>query len=178
MALFGLFGGNKNETQQSDFFLDFEEAQTLGDTQYMKEAKTIKRTFPKLKGNPGKTIISQVSSGDMRTVGGDTPAAAPAPTSTATSSFAQSTSFSSAASSFTPSSVNPTAPTTTAPAPVAETAPAPTFTPAAEAPAPVVEETKAPEPAPAPTFTPAPVAEKKVDTSMDMFRNMAKNIRR
>ena len=171
MALFGLFGGNKNEPQQGDFFLDFEEAQTLGDTEYMKEVKTIKRTFPKLKGNPGKTIISQVSSGDMRTVGGDAPAA-PAPASTtATSSFAQSTSFSSAASSFTPSNINPTAPAPVAPAPVAPA-------PVAETPAPVVEETKAPEAAPAPTFTPAPVPEKKPDTSMDMFRNMAKNIRR
>lgn len=174
MALFGLFG-KKDEPKKGDFFLDFEEAQTFGDADYMKEVKTIKRTFPKLKGNPGKTIVSRVSSDDMSTVGDKAPAApaAPAPS---TSSFAQSTSFASAAS-FTPANTTPVAPapaaetlTPAAPAPVAET-------PAPEAAAPVAE-TPAPEAAPAPTFTPAPVPEKKPDNSMDMFRNMAKNIRR
>ena len=172
MALFGLFGGKKDEPKKGDFFLDFEEAQTLGDTEYMKESKTIKRTFPKLKGNPGAVIVSRVSSDDMSTVGDNAPAAPAASAPAPTSSFAQSTSFAGAASSFTPASTTPAAP-----APVAET-PAPAApAPVAETPAaPVVEEAKAPEPAP--TFTPAPVPEKKTDTSMDMFRNMAKNIRR
>jgi len=68
MALFGLFGGNKNESKTGDFFLEFEDAQTLGDTEYMKQPKTIKRTFPKLKGNQGKTIVTQVSAENMRDV--------------------------------------------------------------------------------------------------------------
>lgn len=132
MALFGLFGGKKNEPQTGDFFLDFEDAQTLGDTEYMKKSKTIKRTFPKVKGNPGKTIISQVSADNMR----DVDPSQEAPRSS--SSFG---------SSFTPSS-------TSAPATSAQT-----------------PETPAPEMQPAPKMNNV-----KVDSSMDMFRNMAKKI--
>lgn len=130
MALFGLFGGKKNEPQTGDFFLDFEDAQTLGDTEYMKQSKTIKRTFPKVKGNPGKTIISQVSSEQMRGV--DPLQEAPR-----------------SASSFGSSSFSPSAPATSAQTP----------------------ETPAPEMQPAPKMNNV-----KVDSSMDMFRNMAKKI--
>ena len=122
MALFGLFGGKKNEPQTGDFFLDFEEAQTLGDTEYMKQSKTIKRTFPKLKGNPGKTIISQVSADNMRGVDPSQEA------SRSSSSFGSSSASTSA-------------------------------------------ETPAPEMQPAPKMNNV-----KVDSSMDMFRNMAKKI--
>ncbi|NJN74029.1 MAG: hypothetical protein HC799_15065 [Limnothrix sp. RL_2_0] len=135
MALFGLFGGKKNEPQTGDFFLDFEDAQTLGDTEYMKQSKTIKRTFPKLKGNPGKTIISQVSAENMRDV---------EPTQEAPRS---SSSFGSFTSSF-------SAPAPSAPATAAQT-----------------PETPAPETPPAPKMQNV-----KVDSSMDMFRNMAKKI--
>jgi|NOAtaT_6_FD_contig_31_2976132_length_552_multi_6_in_0_out_0_1 hypothetical protein len=88
MALFGLFGGNKNESKTGDFFLEFEDAQTLGDTEYMKQPKTIKRTFPKLKGNQGKTIVTQVSAENMRDVDPNTATSrvssfAPAETSSA-----------------------------------------------------------------------------------------------
>ncbi|AFY38189.1 hypothetical protein Lepto7376_1869 [[Leptolyngbya] sp. PCC 7376] len=164
MALFGLFGG-KTEQQQGDFFLDFEEAQTLGDTEYMKQSKTIKRTFPKLKGNEGKTIISQVSSDNMREVDpNQTPSR-----SNSSASFASSTpSFASAtpsfSSSFTPA--QPAAPEEKAPM-VAETA----------VPEPVAE-TKQETLAPVPSFTAPPAPQQKTDTSMDMFRNMAKNIRK
>lgn len=123
MALFGLFGGKKNEPQTGDFFLDFEEAQTLGDTEYMKQSKTIKRTFPKVKGNPGKTIISQVSSEKMRGVDPNQEA------SRSSSSFGSATAASTSA------------------------------------------ETPAPEMQPAPKMNNV-----KVDSSMDMFRNMAKKI--
>ncbi|MBX2862977.1 MAG: hypothetical protein KTR27_05440 [Leptolyngbyaceae cyanobacterium MAG.088] len=70
-----------------------------------------------------------------------------------------------AAASFTPTFSAPTPPAPT-PAPVAETAPAPV---AETAPAPVAET------APAPA---EPAVRRAPDTSMDMFRNMAKNIRR
>jgi hypothetical protein len=136
MALFGLFGGKKKEPQTGDFFLDFEDAQTLGDTEYMKKSKTIKRTFPKIKGNPGKTIISQVSADKMRDV--DPNQEAPR----------SSSSFGSFTSSF--SASTPAAPST----------------PAAQTP-----ETPAPEAPPAPKMKNV-----KVDSSMDMFRNMAKKI--
>lgn len=122
MALFGLFGGKKNEPQQGDFFLDFEEAQTFGNAEYMKQTKTIKRTFPKVKGKEsGKTIVSQVSSDSMRKMDGKQ-AANPSAFSSTTSSSSE---------------------------------------PAAEAPK---------------MSTPKPNL--KVDSSMDMFRSMAKNIKR
>ncbi len=171
MALFGLFGGKKNEPKKGDFFLDFEEAQTLGDTEYMKQTKTIKRTFPKLKGKEGKTIISQVSSDNMRSVDPNQVPSRPTSSSASfSSSFGNASSFSSSSSSFSSSSSSSFTPATPAPEPT-------------PAPAPVVQETKAPEPVveekkietPAPAPTPAP---KEVDTSMDMFRSMAKNIRR
>ena len=165
MALFGLFGGNKdNQPQKGDFFLDFEEAQTLGDTEYMKQTKTIKRTFPKLKGQGGKTIISQVSADNMRSMDPNEPASAPAdPT---TSSFSSTSSFAPEAASFTPAaSFSTPAPEFITPAPEPIT-PAPE--PITPAPEPVGEKKEfvAPEPPPAP------------DNSMDMFRSMAKNIRR
>ncbi|MGB2924626.1 MAG: hypothetical protein WBB82_04960 [Limnothrix sp.] len=131
MALFGLFGSKKqNEPQEGDFFLDFEDAQTLGNTEYMKQSKTIKRTFPKLKGNPGKTIITQVSSDKMRDLGANQPTARPA------SNFGSS--FSSPLSSSNSESG--------------------TETPAAE------------------TISAPQMKNVKVDSSMDMFRNMAKKI--
>ncbi|MBV5261038.1 hypothetical protein FLX56_21725 [Synechococcus moorigangaii CMS01] len=69
MALFGLFGGKKKtETPKGDFFLDFEEAQTFGDTELMKKSVTIKRTFPKIRGGSGATVVTQVSSETMRKV--------------------------------------------------------------------------------------------------------------
>ncbi|BAW95240.1 hypothetical protein NIES970_01420 [[Synechococcus] sp. NIES-970] len=70
MALFGLFGGKKknNDTPKGDFFLDFEEAQTFGNTEYMKKPVTIKRTFPTVRGEKGATLVTQVSSENMRKV--------------------------------------------------------------------------------------------------------------
>lgn len=120
MAIFGLFGGKKNnDAQKGEFFLDFEEAQTLGNTEYMKQAKTIKRTFPKLKGNGGATIVSQVSAENMRTIDPNQAANRSTTTSSSSESFA----------------------------------------------------------APAPTMS-SSRPNLKVDSSMDMFRNMAKKINR
>ena len=146
MALFGLFGGKKNEPQTGDFFLDFEEAQTLGNTEYMKQPKTIKRTFPKLKGKEGKTIISQVSSDNMRSVD---PNQVPSRSSSSSASFSSSSSFGSSASSFSSSSFGSSqassfTPSTPAPKPAAPA-------PEAKAPEPVIEEKKIEPPAPAPS---------------------------
>ncbi|OKH19025.1 hypothetical protein [[Limnothrix rosea] IAM M-220] len=168
MALFGLFGGNKNEPQKGDFFLDFEEAQTLGDTEYMKQPKTIKRTFPKIKGQEGKTIISQVSSDKMRNVDpNQVPSRSTSSSSSFSSSFGSASSFSSS-SSFGSTSSSSFSSSTPAPKPAA---PAPTVQ-ETKAPEPVVEEKKFEPPAP------APKASNQVDTSMDMFRSMAKKIKR
>lgn len=57
-GLFGLFGGNKNQepsqSQDSAFFLDADSAKTLGDIDYMRSSKVVKRTFPKTAGNKGE----------------------------------------------------------------------------------------------------------------------------
>ncbi len=121
MALFGLFGGKKkNEAPKSDYFLDFEEAQTLGDTELMKKSVTIKRTFPKLKGQGGATVVTQVSSEVARKLNKNQQAAPR--TTEATQSSSETTST-----------------------PITPAAPRPNL---------------------------------KVDSSMDMFRNMAKKINR
>ncbi|VEP15767.1 conserved hypothetical protein [Hyella patelloides LEGE 07179] len=119
---------------KNDFFLEPDDAQTMGDIDYMRMAKKVRRTFPKTLKNPnGFAIEKSVSSENDRNF------------SNANNGF-QTKSIS---NNYQPqSSFNP------APAPRAESTPAP-----------------APKPAPAP-------APRKVDDSMDMFRNMAKNIRK
>lgn len=66
-GLFGLFGGKKKETQPSQpkdaFFLDPDSAKTLGDIDYMRKTKIVKRTFPKTASNQeGGELIKEVSS--------------------------------------------------------------------------------------------------------------------
>lgn len=73
MALFGLFGKKDDAVPEQpkrtgEFFLDFEEAQTLGNTEYMKQSKVIKRTFPKVRGAKGATLVTQVSADKMRNI--------------------------------------------------------------------------------------------------------------
>ena len=70
MGLFGL--GNKTKyvdepdnsesTEKTEaFFLQPEEAQTLGDIDYMRKSKKIRRTFPKTKNFQGGELIKEVS---------------------------------------------------------------------------------------------------------------------
>lgn len=53
----------KPQKEETAFFLDPDDAKTYGDIDYMRTAKTIKRTFPKTKSNPntGTPRIQQVS---------------------------------------------------------------------------------------------------------------------
>jgi hypothetical protein len=158
-GLFGLFGGKKeDDTQPKDaFFLDDESAKSMGDTEYMKAPKNIRRTYPAGAAGTGhfevvKTVSAMKSSAnDSRTDFVPKRVEAPAPTYTPAATFASSSSFGGAA---TPSYSAP--------------APAPT-----------------PAPAPAPTPTPSPSVSNEVvqqrrqsDNSMDMFRNMAKSIKK
>ena len=51
----GLFGGNKGDRvagsdKRGAFYLDADEAKTFGDIDYMRSAKTVRRTFAKKKG--------------------------------------------------------------------------------------------------------------------------------
>jgi hypothetical protein len=164
-GLFGLFGGKKeDDTQPKDaFFLDDESAKSMGDTEYMKAPKNIRRTYPAGAAGTGhfevvKTVSAMKSSAnDSRTDLVPKRVEAPAPTYTPAATFAQASSFGGAA---TPSFGGAATPSYSAPAPT-------------------------PAPAPAPTPTPSPSVSNEVvqqrrqsDDSMDMFRNMAKSIKK
>lgn len=67
----GLFGGKKSEQQEApregkqeqSYYLDFDEARSLGKLDYMREGTVIERTFPKTKANPGeRRFVQKVSS--------------------------------------------------------------------------------------------------------------------
>lgn len=77
----GLFGFGKTKyvdepdqnpeeaTQNKEaFFLDADEAKTLGNIEFMRKPNTIKRSFPKIRGSQGKKVVSQISSMEMKTV--------------------------------------------------------------------------------------------------------------
>ena len=149
-GFFGLFGKKKDEPKDA-YFLSPDESKSYGDIDFMRTSKTVRRTFVKTVSNPeGGEVISTVSSEKAVSRDGKE-AKRIAPKSASNGGFTSS--FGN--TSFTPS--------TPAPAPT----PAPT-----PAPEPVAE--SKPEPAPAP----APAPEPQPDNSMDMFRNMAKQIKR
>lgn len=53
-----------------DFFLNPDDAQTLGDIDYMKKSVVVKHTFPKNLKNPnGFEVVKEVSSSEERKVG-------------------------------------------------------------------------------------------------------------
>lgn len=126
---------------KKDFFLDPDDAQTMGDINYMRMAKKVRRTFPKTLKNPdGFAIEKSVASERNNDFSG--------------------------VNSFQPKSIsNNNQPQssfkTPASKPISESAPASK---------PIVE------------FTPPPKStseqKRKGDDGMDMFRNMAKNIRK
>jgi hypothetical protein len=152
------------------YFLDDETAKGMGDTEYMKQTKTVRRTFPGSVGQEEFEQITQVSAidgsaYDSRKSEGARPAsAAPAAAPVSygqSSSFGQPSSFGQSSfgqSSFGQSSFGQSSFSQ----PAATETPAPAPTPEPEAPA------------------PAPAAQRRntgnVDTSMDMFRNMAKKV--
>jgi hypothetical protein len=59
-GLFGFFGKKQDATEQETetpkeaYFLDADDAKTLGNIEYMRTPKTVKRTFPKTAGNGGE----------------------------------------------------------------------------------------------------------------------------
>lgn len=67
-GLFGLFGGKKKNNQaessndKNSFFLDPDEAKSLGDIDYMRSSQKIRRTFPKTRNNEVTEIVKEVSS--------------------------------------------------------------------------------------------------------------------
>jgi len=73
MAFFGLFGNktkyvdepdneNNNVENQESFFLNSDDAKTLGNIDYMRKSIKIRRTFPKTKNGKGAEVIKEISS--------------------------------------------------------------------------------------------------------------------
>ncbi|MGC6483543.1 MAG: hypothetical protein ACON4T_08275 [Synechococcus sp.] len=65
-------GGNSNQKPQpakkeEAFFLDSDSSSSLGDRDYMREAKTIRRTFPGTADSPGgKELVTEVAAMDLK----------------------------------------------------------------------------------------------------------------
>ena len=142
-----------------DFFLSPDDSQTMGDIDYMRKAKRTRRTFPKTLKNPnGFALENEVSSTEDRSGmykgnnnGQD---------------ISQNTVFN-------PTPSSQSQPGATGGSAVTQTQ----FNPqAASTSSSMSADVSAPKPSPAPA--PSPEERRQTDTSMDMFRNMAKNIRR
>lgn len=97
-GFFGLFGKNdkyiddtssdSNSNKQQDFFLDNDEAISLGNVEYMRQTKKIRRTFPKVRGSKGAELIQEVSATDKVNIKGDRAVSSTETTPTASSTFA------------------------------------------------------------------------------------------
>jgi hypothetical protein len=128
------------------YFLDDESAKGLGDTEYMKQSKTVRRTFPGAAGEEEFEVVKQVSAINASVFDGrESGAARPAPAqSYQPSSSSTFGGASTGVGSFGGASVSASASTD-------ETAAAPSFQPRRDV---------------------------KVNTDMDMFRNIAKKVGR
>ncbi len=100
----GLFGKKDDNQPKEAFFLDQDSASSLGDVDFMRKSKTVKRSYPKAAGKinliEGETEKA-VSSMQKRESGAETKTAS----SSSTSSF--STSSSTQSSTFQPTPVKP-----------------------------------------------------------------------
>lgn len=75
-GLFNLFGSQKNTAesqapQQSGdaFYLDFDQAQTMGNLDYMRSTKSVKRTYAKSVSQPDEVVeVKQVSANGMKRI--------------------------------------------------------------------------------------------------------------
>jgi len=57
----------KAEKKEEAFFLDSDSSSSLGDRNYMREAKTIRRTFPGTADSPGgKELVTEVDAMDLK----------------------------------------------------------------------------------------------------------------
>jgi hypothetical protein len=135
-----------------DFFLSPDDAMTMGDIDYMRTSKRTRRTFPKtLKNKDGFAFENEVSSLDNRN------------TSFTGSNTNQNTTVNTV---FNPTPSSQSQPGVTGGSAVTQTNPVREFTPETSS----MSQTN--------FDSPKPIAQKRrpSDNSMDMFRNMAKNI--
>jgi hypothetical protein len=109
----------KPAKQENAFFLEMDDARTMGNLEYMRAAKQVKRTYPKTVDSPDEMKMVKIVSATEMTIAGDKYLSAPAPKS----------------------------------------------------------EAQPPEQPAAPVTNEA-AERRRTDTSMDMFRNMAKDIRK
>ena len=149
-GFFGLFSKKEEDPQPKEaFFLDDESAKSMGDTEYMKAPKSIRRTFPAGAGADHfetTVTVSALKSSITDSRKDLTPKRVEKQVST---SYTPATSFSSA------SSFGSSTPTYSAPVPQAQ---APTESPSVSN-----EEAQ---------------KRRQSDDSMDMFRNMARKIKK
>jgi hypothetical protein len=134
------------------YFLEDEAAKGLGDTEYMKQTKTVRRTYPGVAGAEEFEVVKQVSAMNESTFDSRQSAGG------STSSYQSSASSSSGGSSFGGSSSSFGGSSFSAPSASSSSA---------------AEEEALPA---APEFKPR--RDVKVNTDMDMFRNLAKKVGR
>jgi hypothetical protein len=79
-GFFGLFGGKtkyvdeptpvaeESEKKDEAFFLEPDQAKTLGNIDYMRQPNTIEHTFPKTRSSEGKAVTWQISSMEKKRV--------------------------------------------------------------------------------------------------------------
>jgi hypothetical protein len=155
-----LFGGGNNDAPKGEYFLDDDAAKSMGNTDYMREVKTVRHTFPKTSNGEEFEQVNRVSSDSRRL---------------ADSRGSVSTSQASRVTRADVSTGN--APSFQAPSYQAPSKPAPSYqasTPAPSSAEPEFKPTEVSEP---------PQAKERArrsgsDSGMDMFRNMAKTIKR
>ena len=93
-GFFGLFGRNTKYVdeptpevpepeKQEAFFLEPDDAKTLGNVEFMRKKNLIKHTFPKTKSSKGGEVVQEISSLEKKKVTGKgaSPRPSPSPTS-------------------------------------------------------------------------------------------------
>ena len=149
--VFGKGAPKDDSAPKQAYYLSNDDAKSFGDIEYMRSSKVVKRTFAKKKGE-----TEHLES--VRTVSATSAAEVSANNNTYTQQQPQVT-FSSVAASVPATPVAPATPAAQSSTPSATTE---------------AQTTEAAKPAPAPE----PAVRRKPSNDMDMFRNMAKNIRK
>jgi hypothetical protein len=61
-------GSFDNGNGSGSFYLEGDDAKGLGNTEFMRKSKSVRRTFPKSVNNPSIEMIQEVSSLEMKTI--------------------------------------------------------------------------------------------------------------
>jgi hypothetical protein len=168
-----LFGGGNDDAPKGEYFLDDDAAKSMGNTDYMREVKTVRRTFPKVADGEEFEQVNRISSDTRRLAD----SRGVVTTSQTTKITRADVSTGNTPSYQAPSYQAPKEPSYQAPSYQAPSFQASSFQASAPAPAPAAEfkPTEVSEPPKAKEAAPRRPSD---DNSMDMFRNMAKTIKR